>query len=39
MHLKKGVIGLQVINCNKWTTEDEKVYILNKSSYSNWKTI
>ena len=48
MHLKKGVMGLQVRtfkNCNKWTpayikiSEDEKVYILNKCSYSNQETI
>ena len=47
MHLKKSVMGLEISafkNCNKWALVYKdywrwKVYILNKCSYSNWKTI
>ena len=47
MHLKKRVMTLQITvfkNCNKRTPVYKKhwkwkVYVLNKYSYSNWKTI
>ena len=47
MRLKKSVMGLEFSafkNCNKWALVYKdywrwKVYILNKCSYSNWKTI